>query len=149
MSNSLPRLACLLAGAALVVAGCGLEPGQQGYGAQAPTPPVAAPGNARFLIAWTIAGAAPTEALCARVAHLKLGMVFADGASGSIEPIPCNLNRLRYDGFPEGSLQFDLAAYDAAGCRLSRGGASARISATLPAAPSPVIDLPAPSGCGR
>lgn len=107
-------------------------------------------GKGRILIAWTIGGKPASADTCGgspTIDHLELRLDTSWGDSVTIAPIPCALDRFRYDNLPSGDLAFRLSAVDKNRCELARARGSARVSETLPADPSPVLALPSPAAC--
>src|SRR5579883_1415903 len=112
--------------------GDGAQPQAQSNGA-----PVA--GDGKLFIDWTLGGAPPSTASCARVDHLQLTLAYSDGSGVDIAPIPCTLTRFRYDNLPEGDATVEIDALDGSGCPVATGQAALHLAPTIPAAPSPTI----------
>src|SRR5689334_22268440 len=82
-------------------------------------------GDGRVFVAWTLGGAAPSEAACAGVDHLELRLDYGTGGEDvRVAPIPCSLDRFRYDALPVGTATLTLRAVDANGCALAEGTAA-------------------------
>jgi hypothetical protein len=103
-------------------------------------------GEGKLFISWTLGGQAPSESVCAGVARLDLRVESSYGRV-TISPIPCTLDRFRFDGLPAGASNLILDAYDSAGCRVATGRASATLSATLPENPAPTLAVSAVKAC--
>lgn len=143
-----PR-AALLALLALSLGGaaCGF---QEGPGLPSENDPPINPtplGPGRIFVAWSIDGRSPDPALCGNIDRLSLKLSFRDGTRVKIEPIPCVLDRFRYDGMPLGNADLTLTGFDPRGCVLTEGAATVAISSTQPTTPAPTVALPSPGGC--
>src|SRR5262245_58223592 len=110
------RSAAVLACALLATAGCDFTPA-----VTSEPPEVTEPGgNGRIFIAWTVGGMAPDAAGCGPVDHLSLKLEYLY-SSIKVEPIPCALDRFRYDKLPTGEAQATLTGFDSAGCAITAG----------------------------
>ena len=103
-------------------------------------------GDGRIFIDWTVGGQPPDALRCAGIDHLSLKLDYR-GTGVRVEPIPCDLDRFRYDGLPTGSAQLTLTAFTASGCATSSGTAAVVVTATLPATPTPRVPIDAPHAC--
>lgn len=134
----------LLAGLALLAVGAGC------FGDLASPQPGPAPqratGEGKILVRWTVAGKPASAEVCAGIDHLSLTLVGVT-TEARIEPIPCGLDRFRFDRLPEGPASLRLRALDAKSCVLAEARAAVDIGRTLPLEPSPVLALPAPGPC--
>jgi len=99
-----------------------------------------APSDGILLLRWTIRGAAPSAVTCAGVDHLVLSLDTPSCGGATIEPVPCALDKFRYDNLPRGPADIALAAVDAAGNLLSSGQTTANLS-TSSSAPPATLDL--------
>jgi hypothetical protein len=99
----------------------------------------ACPGQSGILsLAWTVSGSVPSTEACAGVDHLELTLA-PDACQGVlIEPIPCALDRFRYDHLPEGPATVQLQSVG--GTRRIGGSARVDLSPAVPAVPTP-LDL--------
>ena len=109
-------------------------------------PPERSTGEGKILIRWTVAGKPASADACAGIDHLSLALVGVT-AESRIEPIPCSLDRFRFDRLPEGQTSLRLRALDGKSCVLAEARALVDIGRTLPLEPSPVLALPAPGLC--
>lgn len=146
---STARAFAFVASLALFVGGCGFGDGFGGSGDSDEGTHYSGPtGGGKLLIAWTLDGAPPSDATCAAIDHLVLGLDYDDGSRVAISPIPCSLTRFRYDGLPAGHATLSLGAYDSTErCLLAQARAPLTLSTILPDAPAPVLALPAPRVC--
>ena len=79
------------------------------------TTPITEPlGSGRIFIAWTIGGKAPDAAGCGPVHHLSLELQYHHGST-KVDPIPCALDRFRYDRLPTGDADAVLTGSTAPG----------------------------------
>lgn len=139
-----PRLAALLVAPLCLAAGCAADPTDPTGGDQVQNPNPS--GTGRFFIAWTIADQVPNASLCGGIARLSLDVTYPD-VRYTINPIPCILDRFRYDGMPTGSATLTLTGYDANSCALTSGTAPVVITPTKPESPSPTLALATPRAC--
>ena len=138
-----------LAGLCLVplLWGCfGVDPSSPPSGGQGPAVASGPQGDGKLFIQWTLGGQPPSDTSCAGVDQLRLSLVYVND-SVTIEPIPCTLNRFRYDGLPAGVATLQLDALDAQGCRVARGIAPDTLTPTLPDTPQPTVALSAVRAC--
>jgi hypothetical protein len=91
------------------------------------------------LLGWTIRGAAPTATSCQGIDHLSVD-IDAGGCGATIAPVPCALDRWRYDNLPEGSVVATVSALDSNGRTVATGSAQLNLTASVPASPA-AIDL--------
>jgi hypothetical protein len=90
-------------------------------------------------LAWTIRSAAPSTQSCSSIDHMSIQI--ENGSCGAtIEPVPCALDRWRYDGMPEGPVDITVTALDRNNNVVASGSLSLQLSTAAPAAPSP-LDL--------
>jgi hypothetical protein len=82
-----------------------------------------------LLLSWSLA--------CTRVDHMALDLS-SQGCGVEIEPIPCKLDRFRYDHLPEGPGIVTIVAVDADGYTLQSGSAMVDLTTALPPSPTPV-----------
>jgi hypothetical protein len=136
-------LACLALLACQACGGGGVDPSPESI----PPAGTASLGNGRILITWTVDGATPSVASCGTVDHLSLALRFDTGEQAGIEPIPCDLARFRYDGFPTGTAHLTLTASGVGGCATTSATADAAVMQALPPQPSPTLALTSPRGC--
>src|SRR5690349_10169676 len=99
-------LALAIGAATLALPACLPDIGPSSGGGTS-TPPVydgqgVSRGDGRVYFRWTIDGQVPTDALCAGVDHLALVLDYDGGGRVSIAPIPCTLDRFRYDKLATG-----------------------------------------------
>jgi hypothetical protein len=119
-------LAAVRLAACLLAAGCGVK--SMG----------GACGDSQGIVAlsWSIDGQAPGMG-CRDVVNLTLELDYGCG-SILIEPVPCALDRVRYDHLPEGTATVSLTGSSATG-RIS-GSNTVEVSGAVPASPT-VIQL--------
>lgn len=141
------RLAARLAVPLLLGAGCSLQDGPAVPSENDPPINPAPLGPGRIFIAWTIDGRAPDPAMCEAIDQLALKLAYPGRGAVTIKPIPCVLDRFRYDGLYVGDAELTLTGFDAKGCVLTTGAATTTVGTTQPATPSPTIALPVPGGC--
>lgn len=98
-----------------------------------------------LVISWTVNGQDPGSEACGGVDHLVLTLV-ADSCQVRISPVPCNLDRLRYDRLPDGPGTVMLEALSASNCVVARGAAPVDLRTEPPSTPTPVA-IRAVSGC--
>jgi hypothetical protein len=98
-------------------------------------------GNDGIAIAtWTVNGQPASVAACTGIDHLTLSVVPDQCAGASIDPIPCEAGRIRYDGLPRGPARLFLDAIDAAGVDTLHGEARFNLQPDPNATPA-AIDL--------
>jgi hypothetical protein len=88
-------------------------------------------------LSWTVDGQAPTSSACAGIDHLEL-FLSTSGCDVEISPVPCTLDRFRYDQLPDGPAAVMLDAVDGNGRAVGSGTAQVDLTATVPAAPVPL-----------
>ena len=91
------------------------------------------------LLGWTIRGAAPSSTSCQGIDHLSVD-IDAGGCGATIAPVPCALDRWRYDHMPEGSIVATVNALSASGGIVASGSAQLNLTTAVPSSPAP-IDL--------
>ena len=125
----MPRRGHRLLVAVVTLAGCGLP------GPTSSTRRCRAPSDGIVSLSWTINAAPPDTISCAGIDQLEMRLDVA-GCEAHIAPVPCAIDKWRYDGLPEGSGSVELVAYDAGGRSLGSGRALIEVGPTLPAAPT-------------
>lgn len=94
-------------------------------------------------ITWTINGAPPSAESCAGIARLQL-RVTSSCNDGVISPVPCDLDKVRFDRQPYGDLLLELQAIGASEQLLLDGVINYAASSSPPSAPA-LISLFPPS----
>jgi hypothetical protein len=89
------------------------------------------------LLGWTIRGAAPTSASCAGIDHLSVD-IDGGGCGATIAPVPCALDRWRYDNLPVGSVVATVNALDSGGRVVASGSAQLNLTSAVPSSPAPI-----------
>jgi hypothetical protein len=89
-----------------------------------------------ILLAWTIRGSAPSSASCSSADHITLTLATDGCGTVEIDPIPCTLDKFRYDHLPQGNAIVSLAAVDARDVALFSGSAPVDLSPQLPSTPT-------------
>lgn len=119
---------------ALALAGCGDAPGytltHNGGGCSQPSDGI-------LSLSWTLRGAAATATSCAGIDHLEVDMT-AGNCGVTISPVPCALDKWRYDELPDGPATVTLTAVDGHGNAVESGSAQLTLGTTPPATPVPV-----------
>ncbi len=98
----------------------------------------AEPSDGIILLDWTIDGQAPGLTSCSGIAKLSLFLDNQFCGEVEIDPVPCTLDKFRYDTLPEGPAQVTLQGFDSHGVIKVQGTAMVNLTATLPAKPTPV-----------
>ncbi len=98
-----------------------------------------------LLISWTVNGQDPSDDACSGIDHLILTLL-ADSCQVRIAPVPCALDRLRYDHLPDGQGSVTLEALNPGNCVVARGVADVQLGTEPPAIPTPVAIRAIP-GC--
>ncbi len=89
------------------------------------------------LLSWTIRGAAPSAASCQGIDHLSIDI--ENGACAvTISPVPCALDKWRYDNLPEGSVTATVSAVGPTGATVASGATVVSLTATVPTSPAPI-----------
>ena len=91
--------------------------------------------NGVLSIQWTIDGQAPSETTCQGIARMQL-RVESSCNLGVISPIPCNLDKLRFDQQPKGDLQLTLEAIGTSEDLRASGSISFYARASVPNTPT-------------
>lgn len=96
-----------------------------------------------IVIAWTVNGLPASPDACAGVDHMDMTFQDSSGALVTVSPIPCTLDRFRYENLPLGSAALRIRAYRGGGdnCPLGEGIVRLRVSETPPETPSPVVPV--------
>src|SRR5437870_9382918 len=89
------------------------------------------------LLGWTLRSAAPSAASCQGIDHLSVD-IDAGGCGATIAPVPCTLDRWRYDHLPEGSIIATVNALDASGRTVASGSAQLTLTTSVPSSPSKI-----------
>jgi hypothetical protein len=89
------------------------------------------------LLGWTIRGATPSSASCNGIDHLSID-IDAGGCGATIAPVPCALDRWRYDNLPNGSIIATVNALDANGRVVASGSTQLNLGSSAPSSPAPV-----------
>ncbi len=115
-----------------LLAGCSFGPhGDGGH-------PQQCSGDGVLLIAWTLHGQAPSTTACSGIDHLEVDISPLDCGAFAIAPVPCELTRFRYDGFPDGAARVGVSALDANGNLIASGIVDVELSGSVPATPAPL-----------
>ncbi len=120
--------------ASLVAIGCGsgVNPGHQ---------PIVAcihGNNGIILLDWTIKGKPASTMSCSGLAKLTLYLQTDDCGEVEIDPVPCTLDKFRYDGLPEGGAEVVLYGIASDGSVQVTGMARDTLGTTLPMTPTPI-----------
>ena len=91
-----------------------------------------------ILLDWTVDGQAPSMTSCAGIAKMSLFLDNQFCGEVEIDPVPCALDKFRYDTLPEGPAEVLLQGFDSRGVIKVQGTAMVTLTATLPAKPTPV-----------
>jgi hypothetical protein len=134
----------LLLSSTLALSGCLFDTGGGSYYDDPDPEPR---GEGKIFISWTIGGQLPSPTSCTGIDHIRLQLETYNGAVVGISPIPCTLDRFRFDHMPEGAGVIRLIAVDAKKCEVARGRSSITITQTQPMTPSPVVAISAPKPC--
>jgi hypothetical protein len=94
------------------------------------------PADGILLLRWTVRGAAPSAASCAGVDHLVVSVSTQACGGASIEPVPCALDKFRYDNFPRGAADVAVTAVDAHDATLLSGSTTADLEPNASAPPA-------------
>jgi hypothetical protein len=96
-------------------------------------------GDASLFISWSF-GAEPLAIACSAraVDHLEVTVESATCAGLVIGPVPCTLDRFRYDKQRAGSALIGVQALDARDRVVARGQVVTTLSSTIPATPVPI-----------
>lgn len=94
-------------------------------------------------ITWTINGAPPSAESCAGIARLQL-RVTSSCDDGVISPVPCELDKVRFDRQPYGDLLLELQAIGASEQLLLDGAINYTALSSPPSTPA-LISLFPPS----
>jgi hypothetical protein len=97
------------------------------------------PGDGVLLLAWTIRGAAPSTASCAGIDHLTVDVENAQ-CGVTIEPVPCGLDRWRYDNLYEGPVTVVVSALNSNGLTVASGSTAVDLTSSVPGSPA-MLDL--------
>lgn len=96
-------------------------------------------GDASLYISWSFGSEAPAIACPARgVDHLEVAVESGTCAGVVIAPVPCTLDRFRYDKQHPGPAIITVTAVDGADRIIASGSTSVTLGATVPAAPFPI-----------
>ncbi len=96
------------------------------------------PSTGILLLDWTVHGRPAGTASCTGVAKLTLYLTSQLCGDVEIDPIPCALDRFRYDELPLGPAEVVLQGVDVHGALQVSGSAALDLTPTVPAKPTPV-----------
>jgi hypothetical protein len=88
-------------------------------------------------LAWTIRGATPSAASCQGIDHLSVD-IDNDLCGATISPVPCVLDKWRYDNMPEGSVNIAISALDRSGATVAAGYTVVDLGPAPPPSPAPI-----------
>jgi hypothetical protein len=85
-------------------------------------------------LAWTIRGQTPTATSCQGIQKLVVSL---DGANcgATITPVPCALDKRRYDHIVEGRVTVNISALDNAGNEVAHGETIVDLTRSVPSMP--------------
>jgi hypothetical protein len=88
-------------------------------------------------LAWTINGAKPTAESCQGIQKLVVSLE-GDACGASISPVPCAIDKWRYDHIVEGRVDVVISALDNAGRLVGEGSTVVNLTRSVPAMPAPI-----------
>jgi hypothetical protein len=97
------------------------------------------PTDGIIFLSWTIRGAAPSTASCQGIDQLSI-TIDGDRCSATIAPVPCTLDRWRYDGLTEGLVTATVTALSVNGSTVAEGQVTAQLDNVVPSSPT-AVDL--------